>query len=225
MGYADGMYYVEKKEEYFHWIPYDKFENTEEIGKGAFSTVFKTKYLNQYGSYEEVAIKIVKDSNKNKEPFLKELKACHSLEQYLGISRDENTKDYILVLCYAKYGSLSKNLTNIFKFEWEIKLRVLHDILSNLYRIHSKGYLHRDLHPGNILLKEKYDAYITDLGLSKPFDEKEQEEHIHGVLPYISRRNSFKKSHTQKHQIFIRLELSWSRLQLDKGLLMIINLI
>ncbi|KAF0480810.1 kinase-like protein [Gigaspora margarita] len=37
-----------KKQEYFHWIPYDKFENIEEIGKGAFSTVYKTKYLNQY---------------------------------------------------------------------------------------------------------------------------------------------------------------------------------
>ncbi|CAG8497666.1 7553_t:CDS:2, partial [Dentiscutata heterogama] len=56
----------------------------------------KTKYLNQYRLYEEVAIKIVKDSNKNKDPFLKELKACHSLEQYLGISRDEKTDDYIL---------------------------------------------------------------------------------------------------------------------------------
>ncbi|RIB29695.1 hypothetical protein C2G38_2027490 [Gigaspora rosea] len=99
---------MNKKEEYFHWIPYDKFENTEEIGKGAFSTVFKTRYLKQYGIYEEVAIKIVKDSNKNKEPFLKELKACHSLEQYLGISRDKKTKDYILVLSYAKYGSLKQ---------------------------------------------------------------------------------------------------------------------
>ncbi|KAF0458453.1 HCP-like protein [Gigaspora margarita] len=76
MRHADGMYYagefyrqgivVEKnmdiafewylksatteqntqKEEFFHWIPYDKFENIEEIGKGGFSTVFRTKYLN-----------------------------------------------------------------------------------------------------------------------------------------------------------------------------------
>ena len=112
----------------------------------------------------------------------------------MGISRDEKTNDYILVLSYAKYGSLSKNLTNIFKFEWKIKLKILHDIVSNLYRIHSKGYLHRDLHPGNILLKENYEAYITDLGLSKPFDEKEQDERIHGVLPYIA-PELFQKKH------------------------------
>ncbi|CAG8851731.1 9084_t:CDS:1, partial [Gigaspora margarita] len=38
--------------------------------------------------------------------------------------------------------------------------------------------IHRDLHPGNILLKENYDAYITDLGLSKPLDEKEQRDRL-----------------------------------------------
>ncbi|CAG8686979.1 5586_t:CDS:1, partial [Dentiscutata heterogama] len=61
-----------KQQEFFHWIPYKKFKNVEEIGKGAFSTVFKTKYLNKYRSYEELAIKLVKDSNKSKELFLKE---------------------------------------------------------------------------------------------------------------------------------------------------------
>ncbi|CAG8772244.1 13423_t:CDS:2, partial [Gigaspora margarita] len=60
------------KNEYFHWIPFENFENIEEIGEGGFSTVFKTNYLNNYGLYEEVAIKLVKDSNKNREPFLKE---------------------------------------------------------------------------------------------------------------------------------------------------------
>ena len=125
------------------------------------------------------------------------MKACHSLNQYLGISRDEKTKDYILVLSYAKYGSLSKNLTDIFKFEWKLKLKILRDIISNLNRIHSKKYLHRDIHPGNILLKEDYEAYITDLGLSKPLDEKEQDEHIHGVLPYIALELFQKQPYTQ----------------------------
>ncbi|CAG8830107.1 17103_t:CDS:1, partial [Gigaspora margarita] len=44
---------VKKKLEYFHWVAFETFENVEEIGKGAFSTVFKTKYLNNYGVYEE----------------------------------------------------------------------------------------------------------------------------------------------------------------------------
>ncbi|RIB09965.1 kinase-like domain-containing protein, partial [Gigaspora rosea] len=82
------------------------------------------------------------------------------------------------------------------------KLRILHNIVSNLYRIHSKGFLHRDLHPGNILLKKNYEAYITDLGLSKPLDEKEQEERIHGVLPYIAPELFQKIPYTKASDIY-----------------------
>ncbi|RIB09966.1 kinase-like domain-containing protein, partial [Gigaspora rosea] len=82
------------------------------------------------------------------------------------------------------------------------KLQILHDIVSNLYRIHSKGYLHRDLHPGNILLKENYEAYITDLGLSKPLDEKEQEDRIHGVLPYVAPELFQKNPYTKASDIY-----------------------
>src|SRR5260364_173806 len=110
--------------------------------------------------------------------------------------------DYILGLSYAKYGSLSKYLIDIFKFEWKIKLKILHDIISNLDRIHSKKYLHRDIHPGNILLKEDYEAYITDLSLSKPLDEKQQEERIHGVLPYIAPELFQKKPYTEASDIY-----------------------
>src|SRR6185437_10011647 len=74
--------------------------------------------------------------------------------------------------------------------------------MSNLYRIHSKKYLHRDLHPGNILLKENYEAYITDLGLSKPLDEKEQDERIHGVLPYIAPELFQKIPYTKASDIY-----------------------
>ncbi|RIB30110.1 kinase-like domain-containing protein [Gigaspora rosea] len=199
--YQKGIFVEKDIDIAFEW--YLKSAITEQCpGKGGFSTVFRTKYLYYYGSYKEVAIKLVKDSNKNKEQFLKELKACHSLNQYLGISRDEKTNDYILVLSYAKNGSLSKNLVDIFKFEWKLKLKILRDIISNLYRIHFKKYLHRDLHPGNIQLRQDYEAYITDLGLSKPLDEEEQEERTHGVLPYIALELFQKQPYTQASDIY-----------------------
>ncbi|CAG8765296.1 28052_t:CDS:1, partial [Gigaspora margarita] len=39
------------------------------------------------------------------------------------------------------------------------------------------------IHPENLLSKEDYEAYITDIGLLKLLDEKE-EERIHKDLPY-----------------------------------------
>ncbi|CAG8505605.1 18003_t:CDS:2 [Racocetra fulgida] len=44
--------------------------------------------------------------------------------------------------------------------------------------------MHRDLHSGNILLKERYEAYINFDSSISP-DEK-QDGHICGVLPYLS---------------------------------------
>ncbi|CAG8497076.1 7907_t:CDS:2, partial [Cetraspora pellucida] len=52
---------------------YDNFRNIEEIGKGGFSVVYKTSYRKQYGTYEEVAIKIINDSHKDNQLFLNEI--------------------------------------------------------------------------------------------------------------------------------------------------------
>ncbi|CAG8813045.1 7107_t:CDS:1, partial [Cetraspora pellucida] len=46
---------------------YDNFRNIEEVGRGGFSVVYKTSYETY-----EVAIKIIKDSHKNKHLFLNE---------------------------------------------------------------------------------------------------------------------------------------------------------
>ncbi|CAG8788512.1 21181_t:CDS:2, partial [Cetraspora pellucida] len=72
----------------------------EQVGRGAFSVVYKTSYE----KYEEVAIKIIKDSHKNQKHFLNELKAYHEFDKYKGISMDKNTGDFILVLNYASFG-------------------------------------------------------------------------------------------------------------------------
>ncbi|CAG8780072.1 13338_t:CDS:2, partial [Ambispora leptoticha] len=90
--------------------------NIEEVGRGGFSVVYKTSY----GTNDEVAIKIIKDSHKNQKLFLNELKAYHEFRKYRGISMDKNTGDFILVLNYVRFGSLCDNLKDIFKLEWKI---------------------------------------------------------------------------------------------------------
>jgi len=48
--------------------------------------------------------------------------------------------------------------------------------------------VHGDFHAGNILRNEVIsDVYlITDLGLCKPANEKNKEENVYGVLPYVA---------------------------------------
>jgi len=51
---------------------------------------------------------------------------------------------------YAKDGSLKKNLSNIVKDKWIIKLKKLQEIISGLNIIHQQKLVHCDFHHGNI---------------------------------------------------------------------------
>ncbi|RIB29055.1 kinase-like domain-containing protein, partial [Gigaspora rosea] len=69
--------------------------------------------------------------------------------------------------------------------EWEKKVRLLTSIASDLQIIHSQGFIHRDLHSGNILLYNLYSAYIADLGLSALANIGSNDK-VCGMLPYMA---------------------------------------
>ncbi|CAI2182379.1 2032_t:CDS:2, partial [Funneliformis geosporum] len=81
----------------------------------------------------------------------------------------------------------SKEVDNNFgEIKFEQKLRQLHYIAKGLENIHSRGLVHRDFHPGNILTLDGYVwCYITDLGLSKPASEEDKSK-AYGVMPYVA---------------------------------------
>ncbi|RIA94786.1 kinase-like domain-containing protein, partial [Glomus cerebriforme] len=104
-----------------------------------------------------------------------------------GITQDPNTKNYMLVLDYAKHGSLRNYLnTNYDKLSWRNKIYNLWSIASGLDEIHAKDFVHRDLHVGNILCVKFGFTCITDMGLCKPADYNELENGVYGVLPYMA---------------------------------------
>ncbi|RIB25716.1 kinase-like domain-containing protein [Gigaspora rosea] len=84
-------------------------------------------------------------------------------------------------------GSLHNNLSIIAQSGWKDRITLLHCIVSDLEIIHSRGFIHRDLHSGNILLNNLHSAYIADLGyLTSINTTKNLEKGIYGVLPYIA---------------------------------------
>ena len=89
---------------------------------------------------------------------------------------------------YASYGSLrnylDKHKNNI---SWYNKIGNLLVIAYGLHTIHKNDLIHRDLHIGNIL-KNIVDSFITDMGLCKPADYKDNntKKSIYGVLPYVA---------------------------------------
>ena len=108
---------------------------------------------------------------------------------------------------YAENGSLSQYLKSnynelglYYKLDMFDKLSLLRYILQGLKDIHNKGFVHKDLHSGNIL-NYGITCYITDLGLCKPVDDQDEKK-IHGVLPYVAPEVLRGKTYTKSADIY-----------------------
>src|SRR3954468_22143565 len=89
-----------------------------------------------------------------------------------GITKDPESNDFMMVMGYAKNGSLRQCLNNCFNsMEWNKKLDILKMIASGLMDIHSHGLIHYNFHCGNILEFDNF-IQITDLGLCQPANVK-----------------------------------------------------
>ncbi|RIA89377.1 kinase-like domain-containing protein, partial [Glomus cerebriforme] len=111
-----------------------------------------------------------------------------SIINLYGITRDSDTKNYMIVLQYAENGSLRNYLDTNGKLSWKAKILNLWYITHGLHKIHLNELIHRDLHVGNIL-HDNFNARITDMGLCKPANYKALENtknSVYGVLPYIA---------------------------------------
>lgn len=152
------------------WIPFEDFNDMQEIGRGGFSTVYSAilsnglkeikadengKYVIQSrGLPKKLALKNLTNSQNLSDDFLKEIKShlkCSNLELF-GITQNPRTEDYVMVTKFADEGDLRSYIALNFKqLKWADKLFLLYNIANNLQKIHQEGYIHRDLHSRNIL--------------------------------------------------------------------------
>ncbi|RGB30367.1 kinase-like domain-containing protein [Rhizophagus diaphanus] len=176
------------------WIPYDKFNNIKYIGKGGFANVYRAEWTINGQHNKLVALKSLNNSKNITLEFMNEI-ALHnkignsfSIIDFHGITQDPITKNYMMVLEYAKEGSLRNYLDKYYnKLSWDDKLLHLYYIASGLVSIHKNGLVHRDFHISNILVSNY--TKITDMGLCKPVNcdaTENTKKCIYGVLPYIA---------------------------------------
>ncbi|RIB12033.1 hypothetical protein C2G38_2145276 [Gigaspora rosea] len=111
-------------EDVIEWIPFNRLDNIQKIGKGGFGTVFSATWLDGKRMLSDkyiasstpsfiVALKTLPGSQEN---FLKEFKNFmqfrlmgSNLEVY-GLTRNTTNNEYLMVFQYANRGSLHKFL-------------------------------------------------------------------------------------------------------------------
>ncbi|UZO25434.1 uncharacterized protein OCT59_017699 [Rhizophagus irregularis] len=179
-----------------------------------------TAYVSKFNSWQyenfPVILKCLNNSQDITSDFLIEI-GIHSFfskEDYgkpsltsrcFGITKDPESKNFMMVMGYAKDGSLRQHLNNSFKTtKWFEKLDILKTIAKGLEYIHQKGLIHRDFHCGNILKDDDY-TFITDLGLCRPVNVKSSQnecKELYGVLPYVAPEVLRGKGYTQESDIY-----------------------
>jgi serine/threonine protein kinase len=223
--------------ECIEWIPFNEFDNIEEIGRGGFGTVYsaiwKSGPLTMIGvdgnfgmisrsGQQKVAIKTLGRSDNITKEFLHELEAhikCattyssdfFAVLRCYGLSQDPISKSYMIVMDLVENGNLYQYLQKNFStLKWnEDKLRLLVEISSGLKVIHEVDLVHHDFHTGNILVGKDGTAYLADLGLSRPANIKSSKSDAFGVLPFVAPEVLRGNSYTKASDVYSFGMIMW----------------
>ncbi len=163
-----------------------KFKIRSYLGGGRFGDVYLAEdtIIN-----EEFALKIFRSSpGASFSSFLKEIKTLYTLE-HPSIVRYYTTEMFegklILVTEYIKGITLRKYIEENAPVSLESARRIIYPICDALDYAHSKGIVHRDVKPENIMICDDGRVKLMDFGLAK-FLEGEMTQSIAGTPSYMA---------------------------------------
>jgi serine/threonine protein kinase len=158
--------------------------NIEIIGSGAAGTVYKSI---DESKNRLVALKVFGDlEGMGREftgRFLREIELLKQLESpsiirlYEAGTLDFEGESYgYIALEYFQGVNLHNHLRVNGVMDWEDVFKILYQTTEGIDHMHSKGILHRDMKPGNIMFHvKKKRAKIIDLGLGKSVSSEERQ--------------------------------------------------
>ncbi len=153
----------------------NRYEILERIGSGGMAMVYKAKChrLNRY-----VAIKILKDDLAHDEEFRRRFReesqavAMLSHPNIVSIydvsrSEDGSEPDYIVMELIEGITLKQLMLKRGGKLEWKEALHYIIQIMKGLSHAHSRGIIHRDIKPHNIMILQDSSVKVADFGIAR----------------------------------------------------------
>ncbi|HPU45956.1 MAG TPA: protein kinase, partial [Thermoclostridium sp.] len=149
----------------------NRYSILSEIGSGGMARVYKAqdRYLQRH-----VAVKILKDEFKHDADFLKrfekEAQAAASLThpnivQIYDVGTDNG--NYYIVMELVEGITLKEYIKKVGALDWKEAVSITIQICSALSKAHSRGIVHRDIKPQNILITSDGIPKVTDFGIAR----------------------------------------------------------
>ncbi len=157
-----------------------KYKIQDVVARGGMGVVYKAMHPNL--KHQVVIKKLTIRGNKPLlERFKREARVLLEL-QHANIVRmfdyfTEGSFHYI-VLELVDGMSLDKLIRKAGKLSWPTALLIVRDACKALKFAHSKGVIHRDIKPGNILISSKGEIKLADFGIASAEKENAVEEDI-----------------------------------------------
>ncbi len=174
------------------------YELREHLGRGSFGSVYRA-YQPVIG--RDVAVKVILPQYANQPDFIRRFEVEAQIVARLEHPHIVPLYDYwrepdgaYLVMRWLRAGSLRDALQ---RGPWHVDtaVRLVDQIAAALAAAHRQGVVHRDIKPGNILLDDDNNAYLSDFGiatLTEPLASPEQtmdfpaDEGLTGTPEYVS---------------------------------------
>ena len=152
----------------------------KQLGKGGFGQIYLGRNFRE--NYP-IAIKVEESSNRShlhlEYEILKEIQGGVGIPRIFKYKQGHN-HNYLLMELLGK--SLDKLFSeNDKSFSYKTIFQIGYQMVERIQYVHSKGYIHRDIKPGNFVVgrgeKSKI-IYLIDFGLSKRYIDPQTEKHI-----------------------------------------------
>lgn len=159
------------------------------IGQGGMGTVYKARRCD--GIYEQtVAVKVGPAVGLRSELFVRERQVLASLDHpvittILDAGDVPNSQDAYLVMEYINGVSLLDYVQSKPELTQSDKAGLIRTALDALHQAHSRGVIHCDIKPENILVSNEGDLKLLDFGIASHMSESKDENQtfFRGITP------------------------------------------
>ena len=152
-----------------------KYEIIQEIGRGAFSIVYKVKSKEDNNIYclKKINMKKTKDKE-NEIKILSNLDHPNLIKFFYSFSNEDGI---YIIMEFCEYGDLFSLLQSVKKKKVYVNEEIIWNVaiqtLLGLEYLHSKNIIHRDIKLLNLFMTKDKKIKIGDMGMSKYVEEGE----------------------------------------------------